>query len=205
MAEFMDCPHCNDFGSDCGTCGGVGLATNVRKLEKAGKAAAPTHITRAPAHLACNLNILALDLGTITGWAVATREGKQRSGSLELKPTKLGGNGKRWIAYREWLTSLAREVGGIHAVYHEDVKNHAGVIAAHVYGGYLAMTEAWCAANNIPLYGVGVGTVKKHWTGKGNADKGQMIAEAKRRGMNPGCDNEADAQAILAYAVEQES
>ncbi|MFC4518595.1 hypothetical protein [Cupriavidus pinatubonensis] len=162
-------------------------------------------IARAHAHLpACNLNILALDLGTITGWAVATRAGKQRSGSLELKPTKLGGNGRRWIAFREWLTATAREVGGIQAVYHEDVKNHAGVIAAHVYGGYLAMLEAWCAANNIPLVGVGVGTVKKHFTGNGRASKDDMIAEAKRRGVKVIDDNHADALAILGYAVEQE-
>ena len=155
--------------------------------------------------MTCNLNILALDLGTILGWAVATREGKQRSGSLELKPSKLGGNGKRWMAYREWLTSIAREVGGIHAVYHEDVKNHAGTIAAHVYGGYLAMTEAWCAVNNIPLYGVGVGTIKKHFTGFGNATKEDMIAEAERRGFAPSTDDEADALAILSFAVKQEA
>lgn len=161
-------------------------------------------VPTTPARARLNLNVLALDLGTILGWAVATREGKQRSGSLELKPSKLGGNGKRWMAYREWLTSIAREVGGIHAVYHEDVKNHAGTIAAHVYGGYLAMTEAWCAANNIPLYGVGVGTIKKHFTGKGNAKKGAMIAEAGRRGIRVIDDNHADALAILAYAVEQE-
>lgn len=169
-------------------------------MPEAEPAVPTTHASRAR----LNLNVLALDLGTSLGWAVATREGKQRSGSLELKPTKLGGNGKRWMAYREWLTSIAREVGGIHAVYHEDVKNHAGTIAAHVYGGYLAMTEAWCAANNIPLYGVGVGTIKKHFTGKGNAKKDAMIAEAERRGVKVIDDNHADALAILSYAISQE-
>ncbi len=93
----------------------------------------------------------------------------------------------------------------MHAVYYEDVKNHAGTIAAHVYGGYLAMLEAWCAANNIPLHGVGVGTVKKHFTGNGAAKKPAMIAEAERRGIKVIDDNHADAIAILAYGVAQES
>ncbi len=163
----------------------------------------PAHITHPRARI-CNLNILALDLGTTCGWAYAARDGRQRSGSFELKPSKLGGNGKRWLAFRELLTATGREIGGLQAVYFEDVKNHAGTLAAHIYGGYLAMLEAWCAANNIPLYGVGVGTIKKHWTGHGRADKDAMVIEARRRGFTPGCDNEADALAILSYAVKQE-
>ncbi len=61
--------------------------------------------TRARAFASCNLTVLALDLGTITGWAVAPRGGALRSGSFELQPSKLGGNGRRWIAFREWLTA----------------------------------------------------------------------------------------------------
>ena len=55
------------------------------------------------------------------------------------------------------------------------------------------------------MVGVGVGTVKKAWTGKGNATKDDMIAEAERRGMKVIDDNHADALAILAYGVQQES
>jgi Holliday junction resolvasome RuvABC endonuclease subunit len=74
-----------------------------------------------------------------------------------------------------------------------------------VYGGFLAMLEAWCAANNVPLKPVGVGTVKKHWTGKGNADKPMMIATAKAKGFHPVDDNHADALAILSLARSIES
>ena len=163
-------------------------------------------IARARTHLpTANLTVLALDLGTTTGWAVAPRNGPMRSGSFRLDPAKLGGNGRRWIAFREWLTATAREVGGVQAVYFERVCSHTGTTAAHVYGGYLAMLEAWCAANNIPMHGVAVATAKKAWTGNGRAKKPDMIAEARRRGMSPGCDNEADAMAILAYGVAQEA
>lgn len=159
---------------------------------------------RARAFAATNVNILALDLGTSTGWALATRDG-HKSGSLRLDPKKLGGNGRRWIAFREWLTATARQAGGVQAVYFEDVRRHIGTTAAHVYGGYLAMLEAWCATNNVPLHGVGVGTIKKAWTGNGRAEKADMIAEAKRRGVRVSDDNEADAVAILAWAINEEN
>ena len=163
-------------------------------------------IARARTHLpTANLNVLALDLGTTTGWAVAPRNAPMRSGSFRLDPAKLGGNGRRWIAFREWLTATAREVGGVQAVYVEDVRRHVSNLSARVYCGYLAMLEAWCAANNVRMELVGVGTIKKAFTGKGNADKDAMVIEARRRGMNPGCDNEADAMAILAYGVAQEA
>lgn len=185
--------------------GKISKLRNSASLPVGDHTAPPASSTRARAFGTCNLTVLALDLGTITGWAVAPRGGVLRSGSFELQPSKLGGNGRRWIAFREWLTSTAREVGGVHAVYYEDVKNHAGTIAAHVYGGYLAMLEAWCAANNIPLHGVGVGTVKKHFTGNGAAKKPAMIAEAERRGIKVIDDNHADAIAILAYGVAHEA
>ena len=51
-----------------------------------------------------------------------------------------------------------------------------GVDAAHVYGGLMATLTAWCEHHNVPYEGVQVGTIKKHATGKGNADKPAMLA-----------------------------
>lgn len=159
----------------------------------------------ARAFAACNANVMALDLGTQCGWAVVTRDGAFRSGSDRFDPKRCGGPGKRWLAFREFLTARAREAGGIQAVYYEDVKAHGpGVQAAHVYGGFLAILESWCAANNLPLYGVGVGTIKKHATGRGNATKPDMIFAAEALGVAVTDDNQADAVALLAYALEQE-
>ncbi len=154
----------------------------------------------------CNANVMALDLGTQCGWAVATRDGKFTSGSDCFDPARCGGPGKRWLAFREFLTARAREAGGIQAVYFEDVKQpFVSNLSARTYCGMLAILEAWAAANNIPLHGVGVGTIKKHATGKGNAKKPDMIAAAQARGVRVTDDNEADAVALLAYALEQES
>lgn len=150
------------------------------------------------------MNILAIDLGTQCGFALGMRDGTIKGGSECFSPKKCGSHGQRWLVFRQWLTDLARSAGEINAVYYEDVKNHSGVLAAHAYGGFLAHLEAWCAVNRIPLHGVGVGAVKKHWTGKGNAPKEAMIDEAKRRGFKVVDDNHADSLAILDLARKKE-
>ena len=53
------------------------------------------------------------------------------------------------------------------------------------------------ASQSVP-----VGTIKRHATGKGNAPKEAMIAAARARGFSPADDNEADAIAILHWAIE---
>ncbi len=151
------------------------------------------------------MNILAIDIGTQCGWACSRRGGGLVSGSESFAPAKHGGHGKRWLAFRQFLTETGRAAGEVHAVYFEDVKRHEGILAAHAYGGFLAMLQAWCATNNIPMHAVGVGAIKRHWTGKGNANKEMMIAAAIAKGHRPVDDNHADALAILSYALAQEA
>ena len=150
------------------------------------------------------MNILAIDIGTTTGWALGTRDGKVRSGSASFSVKKQEAPGQRWLKFRAFLTETGRSAGEIHAVYFEDVKNHKGVLAAHIYGGFLAHLQAWCELNRIPCRPAGVGAVKKHWTGKGNSPKEVMIAAAIAKGFKPADDNEADALAILSYSRELE-
>jgi Holliday junction resolvasome RuvABC endonuclease subunit len=54
----------------------------------------------------------------------------------------------------------------------------------------------------VAYQGVPVGTVKRFATGKGNADKQAVLAAMRSRGFNPADDNEADALAILLWAME---
>ena len=79
---------------------------------------------------------------------------------------------------------------------------HAGTDAAHIYGGLMATLTSWAEVRGIPYEGVPVGTIKRHATGKGNAPKEAMIAAARARGFSPADDNEADAIAILHWAIE---
>jgi len=57
-------------------------------------------------------------------------------------------------------------------------------------------------AQIIAYQGVPVGTIKRFITGKGNADKATVIAAVQAKGFAPADDNEADAIAILLWAIE---
>jgi Holliday junction resolvasome RuvABC endonuclease subunit len=149
-----------------------------------------------------NTTILALDLGTNTGWAIRLKDGQVISDTEAFKPQRFEGGGMRYLRFRKWLTEIKQSSEGIEAVYFEEVRRHAGVDAAHAYGGFMATLTAWCEHHGIPYQGVPVGTIKKHATGKGNAGKPDMVAAATARGHAPHDDNEADALALLHWAIE---
>lgn len=147
-------------------------------------------------------SLLCLDLGTTTGYAIAAADGAIASGTVSFKPSRYDGGGMRYLRFRGWLDQLATDVGGFGAIHFEEVRRHAGTDAAHVYGGLLATLTAWCEQRGIAYQGVPVGTIKRFATGKGNADKAAMLAAIKARGFAPADDNEADALAILLWAIE---
>ena len=142
--------------------------------------------------------ILALDLGTTAGWAIRLTSGQTISGNVSFKSGRYDGGGMRYLRFAKWLDELAGHDLGL--IYFEEVRRHAGTDAAHVYGGLMATLTAWAELRGIPYEGVPVTTIKRHATGKGNADKGAMISAAKARGFTPADDNEADALAILHWA-----
>jgi Holliday junction resolvasome RuvABC endonuclease subunit len=146
--------------------------------------------------------VLALDLGQKTGWAVRNADAAIASGTVEFKPGRFEGGGMVFLRFRAWLQEVDQTAGDVGAVYFEEVCSHRGVAAAHVYGGFLAHLTAWAEANMIPYAGVPVGTIKRHVTGKGNAGKEAVIAAVRALGFDPGDDNEADALALLQWALE---
>jgi Holliday junction resolvasome RuvABC endonuclease subunit len=145
---------------------------------------------------------LALDLGTTTGWALRPRVGNIAHGFVSLKPQRFEGGGMRYLRFKRWLSELQAMTGEVQSVYFEEVRRHAGVDAAHVYGGLLATLTSWCEHHNIPYQGVHVGTIKKHATGKGNAGKDMVIAAMRALDHPVSDDNEADALALLHWAID---
>jgi crossover junction endodeoxyribonuclease RuvC len=145
--------------------------------------------------------VLALDLGQETGWAVRSADGAIASGTAEFKPGRFEGGGMVYLRFRAWLQEVDETAGGIGAVYFEEVRAHRGVAAAHAYGGFLAHLTAWAEANRIPYAGVPVGTIKRHATGNGNANKEAVTAAVRALGFFPADDNEADALALLHWAL----
>jgi len=147
-------------------------------------------------------SILALDLGSTTGWAIRNSRCRILHGTAEFRPNRFEGGGMRYLRFGKWLDQTLEITGGIDAIHYEEVRRHAGTDASHVYGGLLATLTAWCEDRSIPYGGVPVGTIKRFATGKGNADKAAMIDAVRKRGFEPADDNEADAIAILLWALE---
>lgn len=147
-------------------------------------------------------SLLALDLGTSCGWALSKSCGGINFGSNLFKPSRYEGGGMRYLRFDAWLNEMENLSGPIQAVWFEEVRRHVGTDAAHVYGGFLATLSAWCEQRQIPYAGLPVGTIKKFATGKGNARKAEVIAAMQARGHEVVDDNEADALAILHWALE---
>ncbi|MFY3079802.1 hypothetical protein ACOTF2_07115 [Achromobacter xylosoxidans] len=154
---------------------------------------------------ALNVNILALDLGTKTGFALRRRDGRMVHGTEEFTPRASWGPGQKWLRFRSWLSATITE-HSITQIAFEDVKRHGPgqVLAAHAYGGFRAMLEMVADQHRVALVPFGVGQIKKYWTGSGVAKKDDMFMQAKVRGFAAVDDNNADALAILHLAIAKE-
>jgi len=140
-----------------------------------------------------------LDLGTRTGWAVLNEDGsRSASGAWNCKPSAGSSPGMRFIIFRRNLSELLAAYGDISFGY-EDVKQRPlSVAAGHTYGGFKAHMLEIFDSLDITYCALGVGEIKSHATGKGQANKGAMCRAASIRWPDLGAtanidDNEADA------------
>ena len=131
------------------------------------------------------------------------RDGAIASGAVSFKPSRYDGGGVRYLRFRAWLDSVANDAGGIGVIHYEEIRRHRR---------HRRRARLWRPARNadrrgarsvaIAYQGVPVGTIKRFIAGKGNADKDAVIAAVRARGFAPADDNEADALAILLWAIE---
>ena len=157
--------------------------------------------------------ILTLDLGIKTGWALHKQDGTIISGTAHFKTNRFEGGGMRYLKFKQFLTELKNKHGQFNEIHFEEVRMHRGkgkngrvtfnVDAAHAYGGFMATLTAWCEHHEIPYAAMPVGKIKKHITGKGNANKAAVIKAVKAKGHTPTDDNEADAIALLDLILTQ--
>lgn len=154
--------------------------------------------------------MLALDLGTKTGWALLDQRGQVLSGTLVLAKAKeiKEQNGReldcRYCRLAEFVSGLVRN-NEVEVLGFEDVE----------FSTYTAQTQLWaslrgavwsvgCGLPSLEIEAVPVGTLKKFATGHGNATKDMMAAALRRShpdffvGSQPD-DNEVDAIHLLHY------
>jgi hypothetical protein len=153
------------------------------------------------------MRILALDLGTKTGWALH-EDGVTTSGTWVLAKSKeitelRKKDLDRCCDFRPGR--LKQFIGSMHPLnylYFEDVQFATSLLQVQLWSSLRAMV--WLQSPLCVVKAVDVGTLKKFATGKGNADKEHMAAAANRSGfINIGADdNEIDAWWLLQLALK---
>jgi len=147
------------------------------------------------------MNILTLDLATTTGWAQKKKK-KIESGIVNFSPKRGDSPGVRFLKFRAWLTKVVKELEPEVIVYERP--HHRGGAATEVLVGLSTRVQEIAAEYKIECQAVHSTTLKKFLTGGGRASKEDMIREAKIRFPKQDIvdDNQADALALLAYAIE---
>lgn len=84
--------------------------------------------------------LFALDLGTRTGRAALPPSGRIASGVAEFRPGRFEGAGMAFLRFERFLSHAASASGPFDAVMFEEVRAHAGTVAAQVYGGFPSIT-----------------------------------------------------------------
>ena len=72
-----------------------------------------------------NRCILALDLGTSTGWAIRGHDGLITSGTVSLRPGRFDGGGMRYLRFTNWLTEVDRLIRSSLAAKRIDARRSA--------------------------------------------------------------------------------
>ena len=149
------------------------------------------------------MKILALDCATKTGWAWIDTEQREPISGVESFTKKRGdSNGMMFLRFNGWLDrEWANDSSKPKAVYYERA-HHRGGAATEIAVGLSTRVQEWCAKHNIECCAVHTSKLKKHVTGKGNASKAEVMQWfADTYDREPEDDNEADAMALLHYAM----
>jgi Holliday junction resolvasome RuvABC endonuclease subunit len=153
------------------------------------------------------VNILALDLGSRTGWALQVK-GRVESG-VQLFDVRRGESpGMRYLRFTRWLAEMTRAEENITLIAYEmpipATKRYSSAASREIASGLATRVQERCAKLGIEHVSVYPSTLKKFATGRGNAQKTDMHAAAvKKFGYVDLDDNEADALWVLAWAQDQ--
>lgn len=144
------------------------------------------------------MQILALDVASNCGFAHSSGD----SGTWKLSPKAGESKGLRLVRFRSKLKELLSQKQIDVVVFEGAIsfgRAHAnGMLVQSEMQGVLKL---WCEDNGIRYVSFSPAEIKKHATGKGNADKVKMLTAAKRAFAVPVYDdNQADALWLLDLA-----
>jgi Holliday junction resolvasome RuvABC endonuclease subunit len=152
------------------------------------------------------MRILALDLGTKTGWA-CNLTGRLESG-VQVFDVKRGESpGMRFLRFNAWLAQVCPDKDWLRpeiVIY--EMPHHRGGAATEVTVGMSTRVLEFCAKHKIEHSSVHSGTLKKFVTGSGKGDKSVMALYALKKKWISSLemdDNEVDALCLFHYAQQE--
>lgn len=151
------------------------------------------------------MNILALDMATVTGWATLI-DGRIESGVQDFTKKRGESNGMLFMRFTGWLYALGFDFAGksrFDLVVYERA-HHRGGAATELCVGLMTRAQEFATRIGAEYMAVHTATLKKYATGKGNAGKPEMVSWAAAK-VNRFItdDNESDAIALLYYAMDE--
>ena len=145
------------------------------------------------------MKLLALDLGTKTGWALNSPD---ISGVRDFSIKRGESPGIKFLRFKGWLKEMLNTAHPDIVVFEQ--AHHRGGAATAVAYGFQAHLLSWCAEYGVEHLACHTGTLKKFATGKGNASKKAMMrAYSENFGREPIDDNECDARWLLEWAMTE--
>lgn len=150
------------------------------------------------------MSILALDLGTLTGWATLDARGRLRSGLWRLPEANAIA---AYVALRQHLREIL-DARHPRLVAYEDVPGnvHLSGESAHRWGGFEAVVLLACAEHRVPRFlGVNPATWKTAAGLTTETSEGPALAAARRRwpGVRFESADEAVARWVAVAAAER--
>jgi len=144
------------------------------------------------------MRILAFDPASETGWAFVDSEAplSLKWGSCKI-PTIKGT--KKWVWYENMVAGLVKVFKPELIVAEMPVIKHVGATIHHAK--LVVLIEKICQQNDLEYRETPPNLVKKHFTGKGNAEKPEMLAASRMLGYDGDNHNVADALLILFYEI----
>ena len=147
--------------------------------------------------------ILALDLGTTTGWALRGPTARSPAARCRFRPSRYDGGGMRYLRFRSWLDQLAderrpdrRDPLRRSATAHRDRRG------AHLWRSARHAHRVGRAARRSPTKARRSARSNVTSPARATPTKTAVIAAVRARGFSPADDNEADALAILLWAID---
>jgi len=132
------------------------------------------------------MKILALDLGTKTGWCYSDGETIE-SGTQDFTPERGDSPGMRFLKFNRWLKGMSyddvRGVRGSNQTVDLDLiiyerPHQRGGAPTEIAYGFSTRVQEYAARHGIECEAVHSGTLKKHATGSGKANKIDMLVAA---------------------------